>query len=230
MQPERIQSLDQRSLEHLEENVRKMQEELQQLSVLKHSTETIVLDGSGVQINTALGFLCEHLEKLIANKSHRYHSMLRLIINGLQRMLKDTSQLAMEELSHKLTRSKTLQRRRPTQPIIVQWQLTGKRPVDPSFHRERGSQLKQPSRAAEMEILLNLPIGKVRVCVTQQKSIDANEHPSIATRLLFLPHPRLTIRGVTASIIPGLAPMISSFVIQPCKAPIFDHIGDRRLC
>jgi hypothetical protein len=207
-----------------------MQEELQNLSATVVSTpKTIFLDGSGLQMTLTLGFLCEHLKKIVVHKSHRHHLMLDLVVNELKRLLADTSQLATVELSHKLTRPKTLQRRRPTQPIIIQWQLAGERPVDHSFHSKLEWQLKRLSMANEIEILLNLPIGKVRVCLARQSSFGITQSPSFGTRLFFLPHPRLMVGGVAASIIPGLAPMISSFVVQPMESPIFEHIYSRDL-
>lgn len=207
-----------------------MQEQLQRISttdIKNQSAKTIFLDGSGLQMTLALGFLCEHLKKIVVDKSHQHHFMLDPLVSELKRLLADTSQLATDELSHKLRTPTTLQQRRPTQPIAVQWQLTSEWPVEHSFDKEPEWKPERPRIANEIEILLHLPIGKVRVCVAKQGSLGPSQNPSFGARVLFLPHPRFMTGGVAASIVPGLAPMISSFAIQPRSSPIFEHIFSR---
>jgi hypothetical protein len=201
-------------IELLEEKLRMIQGEIKTISLAvvdNHSAKTIFLDGSGLQMTLALGVLYEHLKQIVVDKPHRHRFMLDLVVIELKKNLPaDTSQLTTGELLHKRTRSKSLQSRRPTQPIVVQWKLADEPLGDHSIQSEEEWQLKGLSVADEIEFVLNLPIGKARICLAMQRSLVITRNASFGTRLFFLPHRRLMIEGVSAPMIPGLALMISS--------------------
>jgi len=212
-----------------------MQRQFQQLTLAimcSSSTEIDFLTGSGQQISTTLGLLYEHLKRIIgrSDESQQHIICLKLFVDKLKYLLTDASRLAVAELSQNIMKPKPSHRRRPTQPILVQWELMGNRATGQRLqYGTLDTQIQKRSMAEEIEIVLNLPIGKAIFYLPDQSPLGHARALQLGARLLFIPQPQLLVAGLTISIIPGLAPMIACFNIQSKESDIFTHLYRRDL-
>lgn len=167
----------------------------------------VIINGSAQRAAASLSVVFEHLPKIFTSLNHRPDAFtlssddMEWLEEDFKSLLAAVSLEAHVELTGGRRKAKFTDKRRPTQPIRIQELLESD--VHNDFEKGRFTNRARNSKAAtelrETKAIIDLPIGKFTIFISETCPKPPQEKFVDGVRLLFFPRSEFSICGFSAS-------------------------------